>query len=198
MPTPGAYVLRTALSVAEGPQKDLLVTLVTPFLVDTRKSNSMYNKHLVPCSSHRDILPFSLADQTPLLRQRPLLLPKRPHLHQLQTRECAPLRCTSMSIPISVSPHSQVSDYVVFSYDAAEDNELSFREGDRITEIEAASEDWWQGKDKEGNVGLFPGESDLSARYQRKALTHCIVQLITSKSKNESLFKHKTCVLSKQ
>jgi hypothetical protein len=36
---------------------------------------------------------------------------------------------------------------------------LSFKEGDRITEIEAPSEDWWQGKDKDGNVGLFPGES---------------------------------------
>lgn len=47
--------------------------------------------------------------------------------------------------------------FLIFSYDAAEDNELSFREGDRIIEIEAASEDWWQGKDKHGNVGLFPG-----------------------------------------
>lgn len=43
------------------------------------------------------------------------------------------------------------------SYDASEDNELSFREGDRIIEIEAASDDWWQGKDMHGNVGLFPG-----------------------------------------
>ena len=45
------------------------------------------------------------------------------------------------------------------SYEAAEDNELSFQAGDRITDIEAASEDWWQGKDKDGNVGLFPGTS---------------------------------------
>ena len=44
------------------------------------------------------------------------------------------------------------------SYEAAEDNEISFVVGDRITEIEPASEDWWQGKDKHGNVGLFPGE----------------------------------------
>ena len=50
----------------------------------------------------------------------------------------------------SLTPHS-------CSYDAAEDNELSFHEGDRIVEIEAASEDWWQGKDVHGNVGLFPG-----------------------------------------
>lgn len=46
-----------------------------------------------------------------------------------------------------------------FSYDAAEDNEISFKEGDRITDIEAASDEWWQGKDKHGNVGLFPGMS---------------------------------------
>ena len=45
-----------------------------------------------------------------------------------------------------------------YSYDAAEDNELTFREGDKIVEIEAASDDWWQGKDAAGNVGLFPGE----------------------------------------
>ena len=44
------------------------------------------------------------------------------------------------------------------SYDAAEDNELTFREGDRIVEIEAASDEWWQGKDKHGAVGLFPGK----------------------------------------
>ena len=44
-----------------------------------------------------------------------------------------------------------------YSYDAGEDNEISFKEGDRITHIEAASEDWWQGTDPHGNVGLFPG-----------------------------------------
>lgn len=44
------------------------------------------------------------------------------------------------------------------SYDAAEENEISFREGDRIVEIEAASDDWWQGKMADGSVGLFPGK----------------------------------------
>ena len=52
------------------------------------------------------------------------------------------------------------------SYDRAEENELSFREGDRIIEIEAASEDWWQGKDAHGNVGLFPGEVGLTLDYK--------------------------------
>jgi len=43
------------------------------------------------------------------------------------------------------------------SYDAAEENEISFREGERIVEIEAMSDDWWQGKMVDGSVGLFPG-----------------------------------------
>jgi hypothetical protein len=43
------------------------------------------------------------------------------------------------------------------SYDAAEENEVSFREGERIVEIEAVSDDWWQGKLADGSVGLFPG-----------------------------------------
>lgn len=43
------------------------------------------------------------------------------------------------------------------SYDAAEENEISFREGECIVEIEAVSDDWWQGKMADGSVGLFPG-----------------------------------------
>jgi hypothetical protein len=46
----------------------------------------------------------------------------------------------------------------IYSYEAAEDNEISFNEGDKITEIEPASEDWWQGMNRHGDVGLFPGK----------------------------------------
>lgn len=49
----------------------------------------------------------------------------------------------------------------LYSYDAAEDNEITFREGEVITEIEPASEDWWQGKNPRGEVGLFPGKRHL-------------------------------------
>lgn len=42
------------------------------------------------------------------------------------------------------------------SYDAGEDNEISFREGERITEIEEASPDWWEGTSPDGQRGLFP------------------------------------------
>jgi hypothetical protein len=47
---------------------------------------------------------------------------------------------------------------ISFSYDATEDNEIDLKEGDKITEIEAASEDWWQGRNSAGQFGLFPGE----------------------------------------
>ena len=55
-------------------------------------------------------------------------------------------------------PSGTSSDrFLLKSYNAGEDNELSFREGDRITEIDAVSDDWWSGRDQHGNVGLFPG-----------------------------------------
>lgn len=47
----------------------------------------------------------------------------------------------------------------MYSYDAAESNELSFKEGDRIHSIEEASEDWWSGQGPDGTEGLFPGSS---------------------------------------
>lgn len=42
------------------------------------------------------------------------------------------------------------------SYDAGEDNEISFKENDRITDIEEASPDWWTGTAPDGSRGLFP------------------------------------------
>ncbi|KAI1787009.1 SH3 domain-containing protein, partial [Ganoderma leucocontextum] len=45
----------------------------------------------------------------------------------------------------------------LYDYDAGEDNEISFKEGERVTQIEALSENWWQGTNQLGNVGLFPG-----------------------------------------
>jgi hypothetical protein len=47
---------------------------------------------------------------------------------------------------------------IYHSYEAEEDNELSFHVGDKIVEIDVTEEDWWQGRHENGNVGLFPGE----------------------------------------
>jgi hypothetical protein len=42
------------------------------------------------------------------------------------------------------------------SYDAAEDNEISMREGEQILEIEETDEAWWTGTTANGQRGLFP------------------------------------------
>ncbi len=41
----------------------------------------------------------------------------------------------------------------LYDYQAAEANELNLRAGDRITNIEFVSDDWWQGR-VDGLVGL--------------------------------------------
>jgi hypothetical protein len=58
------------------------------------------------------------------------------------------------------SVNTSNSELTVDSYDAAEDNELSFKEGDKITEIDKVDEDWWQGT-ANGASGLFPGTFGL-------------------------------------
>ncbi|KAK4635275.1 Drebrin-like protein [Fulvia fulva] len=42
-----------------------------------------------------------------------------------------------------------------YDYDAAEENELSFPDGAKITNIEFPDDDWWQGEFN-GRIGLFP------------------------------------------
>lgn len=43
----------------------------------------------------------------------------------------------------------------VFDFEAAEDNELSFKSGDLILLLERSHADWWTGMCK-GKVGIFP------------------------------------------
>ncbi|ODO03001.1 hypothetical protein I350_05845, partial [Cryptococcus amylolentus CBS 6273] len=45
--------------------------------------------------------------------------------------------------------------YFISSYEAGEDNEISFAEGDHITDIDKVDPDWWQGTCN-GKEGLFP------------------------------------------
>ncbi|KAJ1830794.1 actin binding protein [Coemansia sp. RSA 2708] len=44
----------------------------------------------------------------------------------------------------------------LYDYDAMEEGELSFAKGDVIGHIEFLSEEWWQGADANGQLGLFP------------------------------------------
>lgn len=43
-----------------------------------------------------------------------------------------------------------------YDYDAAEDNEISLKEGETITEIDMVDESWWLGQNAQGQRGLFP------------------------------------------
>ncbi|GHJ89082.1 hypothetical protein NliqN6_5484 [Naganishia liquefaciens] len=43
-----------------------------------------------------------------------------------------------------------------YDYDAAEDNEISMREGEEILDIEETDEAWWTGTTANGQRGLFP------------------------------------------
>ncbi|KAF9100950.1 hypothetical protein BGX29_006123 [Mortierella sp. GBA35] len=48
------------------------------------------------------------------------------------------------------------SAVALYDYQAGEPNELSFNEGEAITEIDFVTEDWWSGKSEAGATGLFP------------------------------------------
>ncbi|KAI2616478.1 hypothetical protein GGR54DRAFT_649315 [Hypoxylon sp. NC1633] len=54
--------------------------------------------------------------------------------------------------PAAGSGHTATAQ---FDYEAAEDNELSFPEGAKVTDVEFPDEDWWFGHYK-GDSGLFP------------------------------------------
>lgn len=44
----------------------------------------------------------------------------------------------------------------LYDYDAADETEIGFKEGDTISGIETIDEGWWRGYDPAGNLGLFP------------------------------------------
>lgn len=85
------------------------------------------------------------------------------------------------------------------SYEEAEDNEITFHAGEPIVEIEAASDDWWQGKNVHGKVGLFPGASHGSHwSYQLPYSPHLTSQLCrdTRVKLDVHSWSEKTCILN--
>jgi hypothetical protein len=45
----------------------------------------------------------------------------------------------------------------MYDYDAGEENEISFKEGDHIVQVDTTiSDDWWSGTTANGATGLFP------------------------------------------
>ncbi|ORY09423.1 hypothetical protein BCR34DRAFT_487335 [Clohesyomyces aquaticus] len=45
---------------------------------------------------------------------------------------------------------------IQYDYEKAEDNEIELREGEFVTDIEMVDDDWWMGKNQDGETGLFP------------------------------------------
>ncbi|KAJ8126184.1 hypothetical protein O1611_g7456 [Lasiodiplodia mahajangana] len=68
-----------------------------------------------------------------------------------------PTQPTPVAEPVPVPATEDVGATATaqFDYEAAEDNELSFPEGAKITNLEFPDEDWWYGHYK-GDMGLFP------------------------------------------
>ena len=59
----------------------------------------------------------------------------------------------------AVEPEEPATPWAVaeYDYEAGEDNELTFNEGDKIINIEFVDDDWWLGElEKNGEKGLFP------------------------------------------
>jgi hypothetical protein len=78
----------------------------------------------------------------------------------------------------------QFTDGCLHSYEAAEENEVSFVEGELITNIEAPSDDWWSGRNPRGEVGLFPGKRSYAARLVMKDDRPVSCQLTMSSCKS--------------
>ena len=53
------------------------------------------------------------------------------------------------------TPSNLPSAVAIYDYEAGEENEITFSEGEVITDIDFVSEDWWSGSAR-GIIGLFP------------------------------------------
>ncbi|KAG0265139.1 hypothetical protein BGZ95_003414 [Linnemannia exigua] len=58
--------------------------------------------------------------------------------------------------PVAAGGVKRPSAVALYDYQAGEPNELSFNEGEVITEIDFVTDDWWGGKSEAGATGLFP------------------------------------------
>lgn len=58
--------------------------------------------------------------------------------------------------PVPAATEEPRTAVAAYDYDKDDDNEISLREGEVITDIEFVDTEWWQGKNSSGEVGLFP------------------------------------------
>lgn len=92
-------------------------------------------------------------------------LPKRDETPPLPKREETPQKETPQARAVPPPPprreekkEEEKKPWAVaeYDYEAAEDNELTFAENDKIVNIEFVDDDWWLGELESGEKGLFP------------------------------------------
>ncbi|ESX00190.1 hypothetical protein KL918_004981 [Ogataea parapolymorpha] len=72
-----------------------------------------------------------------------------------QEKEAAPAPPTAPR-PAPAAPSAAPTAVAEYDYEAAEDNEIGFAEGEVIVDIKFVDEDWWLGTNAAGKTGLFP------------------------------------------
>ncbi|RUS33035.1 proliferating cell nuclear antigen, C-terminal domain-containing protein [Jimgerdemannia flammicorona] len=75
---------------------------------------------------------------------------------QSQSKQVALIAEEELAVPATDMEDQGNVALALYDYIAAEENEITFHEGDLITQIEFASDDWWQGTAPNGAIGLFP------------------------------------------
>ncbi|KAJ3338735.1 hypothetical protein HDU93_009141 [Gonapodya sp. JEL0774] len=95
------------------------------------------------------------ASPAPAFESRIAPPPREPEPEPEPAPAAAPIRPPPS--PASSAAAEGLTATALYDYEAAEDNELTFTEGAKITHIDKVSDDWWSGKNSQtGQTGLFP------------------------------------------
>ncbi|CAN6674751.1 actin-binding protein [Trichomonascus vanleenenianus] len=70
----------------------------------------------------------------------------------------APVPAPVPAPPAEAEPEKEAKPFAIaeYDYDADEEGEISFKEGEKISDLEFPDEDWWSGTNAKGETGLFP------------------------------------------
>ncbi|KAL6946321.1 hypothetical protein ACO0RG_000467 [Hanseniaspora osmophila] len=82
--------------------------------------------------------------------------PSLPPRHESPEPQLPPRRAAQPPPPPPPKKSAKPQAIAEYDYEADEDNELTFKEGDKIINIEFVDDDWWLGELESGARGLFP------------------------------------------